>query len=209
MSNLIPEVRVNKNGVPVVKHVKPHDAGKPPVASIPVPTAVYQPLPALKGKVLKEAKEILRLAGNGDQEYEDRVTAAYLGNDIRSMRILSSLTNNAENYNDDMFNIIDTRTRVGLGNDEDPEVYVAKCRKYLEMISGRGPLRSDDFLPPHVMGEEGGLLAKWLEENWDEVDDIMDFFEGRHMEEYSAREHEQVWNDYKEFPSKPLFDGFI
>ena len=210
MSNLIPEVRVNKNGVAVTKHVKPADATKPSAAGIPVPSATYQPLPALKGKVLKEAKEILRLSQNGDQDYEDRITGAWLGHDIRSMRILSGLTNNGESSDTELaINIIDARTRLGLGDNEEPAAYIAKCNKYIEMTKDRGPLQGDDFLSPTVMGDESGRVIQWLEANWDDVDDIIEFFDGRAMNEYSAREYEQVWNDYKEFPSKPLFDGFI
>lgn len=212
MSNLVPEVRVNKNGVAVTKHVLPQNSAKS-ASSIPAPAAVsgvYQPLPALKGKVLKEAKEILRLSANGDQEYEDAVTGAFLGNDIRSMRILSGVTDNGESaYTERALNIIEARIRVGLGNDEEPDAYVAKCKKYLEMADGKGPLNPDDFLSPEIMGDESGKIMQWLESNWDDVDEIMDFFHDRPMQEYSAAEHESTWKDYKSFPAKSLFEGYI
>ena len=46
MSHLIPEVRVNKNGVPVVKHVladKPESGGTKPIPAPPLPAAPVQP----------------------------------------------------------------------------------------------------------------------------------------------------------------------
>lgn len=216
MSNLIPEVRVNKNGVPVTKHVLPPDAAKnakklPAPAVAATPEGQYQPLPPLKGKVLKEAKEILRLAPNGDQSYEDKITGAYLDNNIRYMRILSTLLDNGERgYPDGDFAaaVIDTRMRLGLGNDETPDEFVEKCRKYVWMIDGGGPVISEDF-DTKDPSKESDKIIKWVESNWDDIDEISEFLRGRQMDDYSAEAFSTLWNDYKGFAAKPLRDGFI
>jgi hypothetical protein len=216
MSNLIPEVRVNKNGVPVTKHVLPPEAGKS-TKSLPAPAVgsaaeeKYQPLPPLKGKVLKEAKEILLLAQNGDQDYEDKITGAYLDNNIRYMRILSTFLDNGElGHPDGAFAsaIIETRMRLGLGNDESPEDFVEKCRRYVWMTDGAGPVIADDFSIMDT-SDESDKIIRWVESNWDDLDEISEFFNGRAMEDYSAEAFSTLWNDYKGFAAKPLRDGFI
>lgn len=216
MSNLIPEVRVNKNGVPVTKHVLPPEAPKG-AAPLPAPSVAsasegqYQPLPPLKGKVLKEAKEILRLAPNGDQDYEDKITAAYLDNNIRYMRILSTFLENGERGYPDgeqASNIIDTRMHLGLGKDETTEEFVEKCRKYVWMTEGAGPVISEDFDTVHI-SEESHKIIKWIESNWEDVDEISEFLGKRQMEDYTAEAFSTLWNDYKGFAAKPLRDGFI
>lgn len=216
MSNLIPEVRVNKNGVPVTKHVLPPDASKstkplPAPATATVPEGQYQPLPPLKGKDLKDAKEILRLAPNGDQGYEDKITGAYLDNNIRYMRILSTFLDNGERgYPDADFaaSIIDTRMVLGLGDDETPEEFAEKCRKYLWMTDGAGPVISEDFDTKYP-SEESHKIIKWVEANWDDLDEISEFLSGRQMDDYSAEAFSKLWSDYKGFAAKPLLDGFI
>lgn len=209
MSHLIPEVRVNKNGVPVTKHVKPSGTVKD-AKVIPAPTA-YQPLPSLKGKVLKEANEILRLAQNGSQDYDDAITGAYLDNNIRYMRILSKFLNNGEYSHPEATtatDIIDTRLRLGLGSDESEEEFAEKCQKYVEMIDGDGPAISDDFNTREPSDESGKIIV-WLEENWDDIDEIIPFFQERHMDDYSAQAFSSLWSEYKNFSVKPLRDGFI
>lgn len=42
MSNLVPEVRLNKNGVPVTKHVKPDTGSAQRIVTIPVPQVTVQ-----------------------------------------------------------------------------------------------------------------------------------------------------------------------
>lgn len=216
MSNLIPEVRVNKNGVPVTKHVLPPEAGKSAKA-LPAPSATapvegqYQPLPPLKGKVLKEAKEILRLAQNGDQDYQDQITGAYLDNNIRYMRILSSILGGEERSHPEtnfVTTIIDTRMRLGLGDDETPEEFADKCRKYIWMTDGEGPVIPEDF-EYNNPSDESDKIIQWIESNWDDLDEISEFFSGRYMDAYTAESFSTLWSDYKGFAAKPLRDGFI
>jgi hypothetical protein len=214
MSNLTPEVRVNKNGVPVIKHVKMHDDKKSSLSAIPAPAdpaATRQVLPALKGKRLKEAKEIQRLAQNGEQEYEDAITGAFLGNDLRFMQILSRATmHGSYSDTDSMINIVQVRMSLGYGADEDVDTFVDRTHKYNEMTrySGTGPVISEDF-DPRTKNEESDRIIGFVESNWDDFDELVSFFGGREMEEYTADYMSKLWSDYKNFAIQPLRDGFI
>ena len=214
MSHLIPEVRVNKNGVAVTKHVLPATAAKTK-ASLPAPSAVPSVgnrLPALKGKVLKEAKEYVRLAQNGDQDYEDTMTAAFLDNDIRFMRLYNGLTKGGTYSSpDSQFarDLIDVRRSLGLGDDEDDATFIAKCEKYVEMADDRGPVISEDFYMK-TRSEASNDIIRWVEANWDDLDEIIEFLDGRQMDDYSAANFDALWTAYKDSSSvKPLSDGII
>lgn len=216
MSKLIPEVRVNKNGVPVTKHVLPN-AAQAATKSLPAPLVapvegnVRNVLPALKGKVLKEAKEIVRMSPNGDQLYEDLIMGAYLGNDIRYMRILSTFLDNGGRTHPDTklaSQIMETRMRLGLGDDETTDEFVEKCNKYVWMTDDAGPVIGEDF-DPQSSSEESDKIIQWIEANWEDLDEISAFFQERSMDSYTAEAFSTLWNDYKGFAAKPLRDGYI
>lgn len=209
MSNLVPEVRVNKNGVPVVKHVLPSSEAKSK-PSFPIPS-VNNRLPALKGKALKEAKEYARLAANGDQTYEDTMTAAFLDNDLRFMRIYHGLTNGGSYSHPDSElarDMIEVRRNLGLGADEDEATFIAKCEKYAEMVHDRGPVIQEDF-DMKDRGKASDDIILWIEANWDDLDEIIDFLHERQMDDYSAENFNALWTTYKEAGVKALRDGII
>lgn len=211
MSHLVPEPRVNKNGVTVIKHVLPAKAQKVTgkVIPAPAPAATRQALPALKGKALKEAKEILRLSQNGEQEYEDAITGAYLGNDLRFMRILSRATMHGSYSNTDfMIHVVEHRMALGYGADEDEDTFAERCQRYDQMTSSTGPVISDDF-EPSSRNDESARIIGFIEENWDDIDDLTAFFSDRHLEEFTADYMSKLWSDYKNFAVQPLRDGFI
>lgn len=216
MSNLTPQVRVNKNGIPVIKHVldepikAPVSAAKaiPAPARTPDPVGVRETLPALKGKVLKEAKELARMAQNGDQRYEDTMTAHMLDNDIRSMRILNGLTDGGSYSNTDFFmNIIETRKRLGLGADEDVNTFIAKC-EMLSEVCDTGPILGEDFFD-NAKSEEGDKYIRFMEDNYDRVDEIVKLHQERELHSLTLAEFKAIWDEVSNAPVGALKDGAL
>jgi hypothetical protein len=76
------------------------------------------------------------------------------------------------------------------------------------MTDGAGPVIADDFSIMDT-SDESDKIIRWVESNWDDLDEISEFFNGRAMEDYSAEAFSTLWNDYKGFAAKPLRDGFI
>ena len=211
-NNLIPTTITDKNGKTTVVYKKqePTSSSIKTLPSPPALTGEYQPRPALKGKVLKEAKEILRLAQNGDQEYEDHITAAFLDNDIRYMRIYSGLVNNGEFFISSELadGIVETRRMLGLGEEESEQDFIDKCMLHAEMTISTGPVLEEDFDLKEANAESRKII-RWLESNWEDLDEIREFFNDRDMEDYSAEGFSSLWDDYKGFAHKPLRDGFL
>jgi hypothetical protein len=217
MSKTVPEVRVNKLGVPVIKHVLAEGAAAPVVASkaLPAPalslasSGAIERLPALRGKNLKEAKEIQRLAQNGDQKYEDTITAFFLENDLRSMRIYDMLTaGGSYNHPDSKLalELMETMRRLDIGTHDDEVTFVGKSESVLNWgVQCVG----DDFIEWLTEDEDTDSFIRFMAENWEQSDEIMKVITERGLEDASAEEFIGIWNDMSNLASPSLRDGVI
>lgn len=217
MSKTVPEVRVNKLGVPVVKHVLAEGAAAPVAGSkaIPAPVLDFEPvgaaerLPALRGKRLKEAKEIRRLAQNGDQRYEDTITAFFLENDLRSMRIYDALTDGGSyNFPDSKLalELMETMRRLDIGADDDEATFVGKSEAVLHWGA---EVVGEDFIEYLVQDDDTDSFIRFMAENWEQSDEIMKVIAERGLEDASAEDFIGIWNDMSNLASSSLRDGVI
>lgn len=217
MSKTVPEVRINKLGVPVTKHVLADGAASTVAASkaLPAPAlslgspGAIERLPALRGKNLKEAKEIQRLAQNGDQKYEDTITAFFLENDLRSMRIYDMITaGGSYNFPDSKLalEIMETMRRLDIGADDDEATFVGKSEAVLHWGA---EVVGEDFIDYLVQDDDTDSFIRFMAENWEQSDEIMKVIAERGLEDASAEDFIGIWNDMSNLASSSLRDGVI